>query len=304
MLTTREMDERSGSSLPWKAILGYSLLAACVIGALILISIFFGSFYTINQTQRGIVLRTGAISEVVKPGFHFKWPWIESVEKISLENRLLRWDKLEGYSHDQQTAHYMISVNYQLPPDRLVDIYSTWGGEDGVKYRIVTPNVLKQSKIVIGQFTAQTSIQDRGRLNVQVQSAIQDAVKDLPVIITAVNVEDIKFGKEYEDSINSRMIAEVNVQTFRQNLEREKVQAQIKVTQANAEADRIRAIAQANADGKRFDGAAEAFAIEAKAKALAQNSTLVELVKAQAWDGKLPTTMVPGGSVPMVGLGR
>ncbi len=65
------------------------------------------------------------------------------------------------------------------------------------------------------------------------------------------------------------------------------MQAQITVTQANAKANAVRAEAQAAA-------------IEARAKALGTNPNLVTLVQAERWNGVLPTTMVPGSSVPFV----
>jgi hypothetical protein len=105
------------------------------------------------------------------------------------------------------------------------------------------------------------------------------------------------------------------VDRLRQNLAREKVQADIKVTQAQAGADSMLAQAraqaeatrvQATADAERIElrGNAEAKAIHARGQALSANPALVTLVQAERWDGKLPTTMVPGGAVPMLGLGR
>jgi hypothetical protein len=43
-------------------------------------------------------------------------------------------------------------------------------------------------------------------------------------------------------------------------------------------------------------------AIEARAKALGTNPNLVTLVQAERWNGVLPTTMVPGSSVPFVSV--
>ena len=85
------------------------------------------------------------------------------------------------------------------------------------------------------------------------------------------------------------------------------------MTQATAKANAIRAEAQANADATRLSGEAkavnikitgeaEAAAIEARGKALASNPNLVTLVQAERWNGVLPTTMVPGSSVPFVAI--
>lgn len=279
------------------------LLIGLGVAVVVILSTLFGSWFTVDQTERAVLTRNGAIVSTEQPGLHFKTPFIESVNKIYVTSKLARYEKLEGYSHDQQASHYQISVNYQIKADRVAEIYATYGNSENAVERIVTPNVLKASKTVIGQFTAQTSIQDRGRLNNEIAKAIVSATESGPISITNVNVEDIKFGPEYEASINARMIAEVGVQTLTQNLAKQKVQAEITVTAAQADADSKLAVATAEAKGVILRGNAEASAIEAKAKALGQNPNLVTLVQAERWDGKLPATMVPGGSVPMLALG-
>ncbi len=92
-----------------------------------------------------------------------------------------------------------------------------------------------------------------------------------------------------------------------------KVQAEITVTQANALADARRAEAQAQADAVRLQaqadaeaiklrGEAEAQAIKARGDALRDNPGLVALTQAERWDGRLPTTMLPNGALPMIDL--
>jgi uncharacterized membrane protein YqiK len=92
------------------------------------------------------------------------------------------------------------------------------------------------------------------------------------------------------------------VQTEKQKLEREKVLAQVAVTQAQAAADSQLATAKANAEAVRLQGDAEASAIKAKSDALAQSPNLVELTKAERWDGKLPTSFIPGSATPFLNI--
>ena len=47
-------------------------------------------------------------------------------------------------------------------------------------------------------------------------------------------------------------------------------------------------------------GNAEADAIKAKTLALSSNPMLIELTKAERWDGKLPTTVLPNGTLPFI----
>jgi len=96
------------------------------------------------------------------------------------------------------------------------------------------------------------------------------------------------------------MLAEVEVEKLRQNAEREKVQAEIVVTQAQAQADAVKARAAAEAEAIRLRGDAEATAIRARGDALRANADLVALTAAEKWNGQLPTTMVPGAAVPFV----
>jgi regulator of protease activity HflC (stomatin/prohibitin superfamily) len=100
--------------------------------------------------------------------------------------------------------------------------------------------------------------------------------------------------------VEQRMLAEVEVAKLQQNALREKVQAEITVTQAKAQAESVKAQAAAQADATRMKGEAEAAAIKAKGDALRQNPSLVELIKAERWNGALPQTMLPNSAVPFI----
>jgi regulator of protease activity HflC (stomatin/prohibitin superfamily) len=282
-----------------RAIVGLCLFAIALVG----LTIIFGSWYTIDQGERGVVLRNGAIIGSAEPGLHFKLPIIDSVQKISVQSRAQTYEKMLTYSRDQQTAELRLSVNYRIHPDQVSDVYSVYGGEEGLLSRLIDRRVYEQTKNVFGQFNAVTSIQDRSRLNSEIFAAIRDAIKG-PVIIESVQMENIDFSEAYEHSIEQRMLAEVEVQKIRQNAEREKITAEITVIQAKAKADAVRAEAQANADAIRLKGDAEASAIRAKGEALRDNPNLVGLVQAERWNGILPTTMVPGSTVPFLNMTR
>lgn len=276
---------------------GVALLGVVVFGGTVL----FGSWYTIDQGERGVILRNGAVIGTAEPGLHFKVPVIDAVQKISVQNQSKVYADLPIYSRDQQPATVSLSVSYRLPPDRVGDIYSQYGGEDGLVMRLIDRRVNEQSKNIFGQFNAVAAIQERTRLNFEIAEAIQTAVQG-PVIIDSVQVENIDFSDAYEASIEARMLAEVEVQKLQQNAEREKVQAEIIVIQAQAQADAVVAEATAQAEATRMRGDAEAQAIEAKGRALRDNPELIGLVQAERWNGILPTTMVPGSTVPFLNM--
>ncbi|MCH8537088.1 MAG: prohibitin family protein [Alkalimonas sp.] len=272
--------------------------AAAAFGILILL-FAVGSFYTVDEGERGVVIRYGSLINVADPGLHFKLPIIDSVRKISVQEQVELYRDMEAYSNDQQPAVMNLSVRYQIDSSRVDEVYRNFGTRQALIDRQVTRIVLEEAKTVLGQFNAATSIRERGRLNLEMAQAVQESVTG-PVIILGVQVEDVSFSAAYEESVEQRMLAEVAVERERQNLERERVEADIVRTRAAAEADRVRAQAQAQADSIRLRGNAEAEAIRERAAALANNPLLVELVKAETWDGKLPTTMLPNSTVPFI----
>jgi regulator of protease activity HflC (stomatin/prohibitin superfamily) len=265
------------------------------------LSIALGSWYTIDQRERGVILRNGKLIGTATPGLGFKIPFIDSIVKISLETQRVQFDKVNSYSRDQQPADLLISVNFRATEDKVDDLYAQFGSLRGYADRVLLPKVQSESKIVFGQFNAVTAIQERGRLNSEVMAAVLKAAQG-PVVIESVQIENLDFSNEYEKSIEQRMLAEVEVQRLRQNAEREKVQAEIVVTKATAEANAVRQRAQAESEAIRLRGEAEAAAIRARGAALGDNPNLVNLVQAEKWDGKLPVTMLPGGAVPMINL--
>ncbi|WP_343314661.1 prohibitin family protein [Brucella sp. BE17] len=280
----------------------FSTMIAGLIG-LMLLSIVLGSWYTVDEGERGVILRYGAVAGVAQPGLGFKIPFIDSVVRVSVQSKAAIYNGMEAYSRDQQPATMNLSVNYRIPPDRVEDVYANYGGEDGLLSRLVERRVFEESKTVFGRFAAVTAIQERGRLNQEIADAIQKSVSG-PVIIDSVQIENIDFSDAYEASIEQRMLAEVEVQRLRQNAEREKVQAEITVTQAQAQAqaDAVRVQAQAESEAIRVKGEAEALAIKARGDALKDNPGLVSLTQAERWNGQLPTTMLPNGAIPMLSL--
>nr|WP_227685329.1 prohibitin family protein [Klebsiella sp. S69] len=259
----------------------------------------FSAVYTINEGERGVVLRYGKTVKIAEPGLGLKIPLVETVEKISVRNHAVIFNKLQAYSNDQQPAIMTVSVNFHIPPSEVEKMYSRYQTIEALKNRLLTRQVPTQLENVFGQYTAIRAVQDRARLVLDIQNAVIKAVAG-PIIIESVQIESIDFSDAYEQSIEDRMKAEVAIATRKQNLETEKIQAQIKVTQAQAEADSQLAAAKAEAEAIRMRGTAEAEAIRVRGNALRENPGLVSLTTAERWDGHLPQTMVPGNGVPFI----
>ena len=267
--------------------------------AVLLLIALMGSWYTVNETERGVLLRNGALVGVIEPGLSFKIPLIETVKRISVQSNATTYQGLQAYSKDQQTATLNVSVSWHVVPAEVGKVYMQYQDLDGLVSRLISRQVPTQVENVFGQYNAVSAVQNRGKFVADVTKAIRDSVTG-PVVIDGVQVENIDFSDDYERSIALRMKAEVEVKTREQMLATEQVEAQIVVTRAQAEADSKVAQAKADAEATRLRGSAEADAIKAKTLALSSNPMLIELTKAERWDGKLPTTVLPNGTLPFI----
>lgn len=277
-----------------------------VIGILVVLAVIvaFNGFFTVDQGYRGVHLRLGAVVGIAEPGLGFKIPFIDRVVMLRTQTNSKVYDQMEAYSRDQQLAELRISVTYRLAPNAVDQVYATFGSEEGLVTRLIDRRVNELARTVFGQFNAVEAIQQRGSLNQQIFDSVLEAIDTPSVIIESVQVEDVAFSVAYEQSVEARMMAEVEVQRRSQELEQELIQAQIVVTQAQARADARLAEATAQAEATRLAGDAEASAILAKGEALRNAPEVIALTTAENWDGVLPTTMVPGATVPFLGLGQ
>lgn len=274
------------------------------VGALVGLTILFGAWFTVGQGERAVLTRWGAVvDDNIGPGLHWKTPWTEGVTKLDISTQRSIYEDMEAYSRDQQPAHFKISVNWHVPADRVGEVYWRYGGSlDGLVDRLLDRHVPQQSKNVFGRYNAITLIQDRNTFNQDVLKALLASVEGQPIVVESVQVENVQFSSDYIAAVKARMIAEVEVQKLKQQEEQQKVQAEITVIKADAEAKAKVATATAQATAVRLYGEAQAEAIKAQARALAENPGLVMLRQAEKWDGKLPVQMIPNSALPFLNL--
>lgn len=280
---------------------GLSLGALAIVGAASFCTIF-GSWYTIDQTERGVVLRNGKIVDTADPGLHFKLPFVMDIARISTQSHKVGFDKLEAYSNDQQPATIKVSVNYSVNPARVAEVYATSRNLESLVSRYLLTSVPEQAENTFGRYTAVSVVQNREKFVADLNAALRKKLQGLnsPLVVDSVNVENIDFGDQYEASVAANMQAEVAINTRRQNLETEKINAEIERTKAQGTADAQLAQARAEAEGLTLKGKAVASVLRMKGEALRDNPQLAQLMAVEKWDGVLPKQQVPGSSVPFV----
>ena len=95
---------------------GGSISGAGMAFALVLVVVVWGvsGFYTINEAERGVVLRFGEISEQVTPGLHWKPTFIEEVRPVNIET--IRSLQANGFmlTRDENVVRVEMDVQYRV----------------------------------------------------------------------------------------------------------------------------------------------------------------------------------------------
>jgi len=282
---------------------GRGFTFAAVIGAAIIFFVvfFFAElFYTVNASMVGVVLSGGKISSVSQPGMHSKVPFYQQVKFIDLKSNSGSV-KTEAYTFDQQNATLKINVIWNFVGTKAEDIYVNYKGDEKYIYEyVIAPKLIDCAKTIFGQYNAEKVIQKRAEFVNLLNTQFKELMSDIPVQIRSVQVEDISFSKVYETSVENAMKARADVEKAKAELERVQLESQqkVKIAEAESEAVKKRADAQAYAILKTEE--ANAAAIRLRGEALRENSEIVRLTVAEKWDGKLPSTMVPGSSLPFI----
>lgn len=276
-------------------------IALCFLGAVVffIFDLIFANVYIIDQGEKAVVTNFGEISKTWSAGFHVKIPFVQSVKRYSVRVQKTVFGDgdrvLSAYSNDQQIIeNYSIAITWNYDPTRIEDVYKYFGTSDdeSVFQTVVSPTIQQTSKTIFGQFTAQTIVQDRAKLDNALEHRIKEQLSKYPIQIISVQIIDINFSKTYENVIEQTAQKKQEIEKSRNELKRIEIETQQQVAKAEAENKAIKLKADAEAYQISVKAKAESDAIKLKAEALKANKDLVDLKIAEKWNGTVPQTVV------------
>lgn len=270
----------------------------------LILSAAMGTVFTVDEGHVGIVKRFGKAIDQVDPGIHMKVPFMDDVVEIEVRTRK-NVETMNAATAEQMPMKAVTAVNWTVTRSAAIDLYKQYGGLDQFEQRILDPRLRSASKAGLAEFKAEKIIQNRNAAIHRIEELLEEETAGLPIELGDVQIEDINLPQKYIQSIETKQ-TELNLAAAEKHkLERQKLEAQREVNTANAQRDatkakadgeayKIRAEAEAQAYAIKEKGEAEASAIKAKADAIAKNQTLVEYMRAQQWDGQMPSTLMGG----------
>ena len=252
----------------------YIIWSVSVIIAIVFV--LFGT-YTIKSTERGVLSTFGKMSEsVVEPGFHVKWPFIQSIQKVNVQQKKEDGNE-KSYTRDVQTADVAYTINYDLVKENVSSLMKNVGND--YHNRVIVPFVRSAMKESFGDFAATQIVENRDQVRKQIEDMLSRTLDKKYFTNIQFQLTNIDFDDDFEKAIKEKQVAEQ--QALKAKNVTIQVEEQAKQTKIKAEA--------------------EAEAMRIKAKSLESNPKLVEYEAVQKWDGKMPTYML-GNSMPMINL--
>ena len=249
---------------------------AAIVAVFLALSLLSQSFGTVPAGHRGVVLRLGRVTGVVKgEGFYAVLPFIDAVKKMDCRIQKEQVTT-ECSSKDLQTIQSTIALNFSLVPDQCDKVYQ----QIGVAYleKIVAPSMQEGVKAAIAQYTAEELVTKREEVRKRMTDLLYQRLAPLGIKTETLNIINLQFGIAFNQAIEAKVTAEQNALAAKNVLEQRKYEAQQLV---------------ATAEGK-----AEAMQIEARA--LEANPQILQLRALEKWDGHLPR--VTGGAIPFLNL--
>ncbi len=277
-----------------------------IIGGIVILGIgalvYSESVAVVDEGEQAVVTTFGEISKTLDPGLHFTIPLMQDVHKFStrVQKNTFGDDEsgtLSAYSHDQQIIEsYRISITWQYNAEKIEDVYKHFGTDNSIFYTVVSPMVLQSSKILFGHYTSQTIVQNRSELSQELDVSIKKQLKDYPIVVLSVQIEDVNFSKSYESIIEQTAQKKQEVEKAKNELQKVQIESQQVVAKAESENKAKKLEADANAYAIKVKAESEAEAIRMKAEALKANEDLVSYTIAEKWQGYVPNTILGDAS--------
>jgi membrane protease subunit HflC len=247
-----------------------------IIALVILLAVGFSGFFTVNETQRAIVLRLGKIQtlengkeEIVKPGLNFKIPFITSAVKFDVRLQTLDIDSSRMVTLEKKDVFVDYYVKW-----RVRDIPTFYKATGGNIRRIQTLIKQKANDGIRAEFGKRTIKEvvsgDRKDIMEFLKNYVDGSVSDLGVDVIDVRIKRIDLPNEVSSTVFERMRSERHRVATKHRAqghataEAIMAKADAKATIIEANAKKENQVIRAQADAKAANLYAQAYSKEPK----------------------------------------
>ncbi len=292
------------------------------IGAIILaIVIFGGVILGFTCTERipagyvGVVynMNGGVDGEVLTQGWHLVAPTKKvTTYSIGIEQSYLTSDDRGDSPNDEsfniptsdgKTVKVNLEFSYRFDEERVAQTFTMFKGKSGdvIKDTFIKPKIVAWTQEVSANYPVTDIFGDkRTEINAELDVYLREKFDQYGIVIDTVNFTDISVDAETEAAIQKKVNAQQELELAHTQAETAKVQAEKEKEVARIAAEKAVIEAQAKADALQIAANAEAEANRKIASSLTPE--LIEKIKYEQWDGKMPTVSGSGAIVSIDGV--
>ncbi|MET6262607.1 SPFH domain-containing protein [Klebsiella variicola] len=271
-------------------------IMGCILAVVAMTSLT-GCYERVEPGNVGIIVnRLGdekGVEQQVKGVGRYWIGWNEDLYTFPTFKQMKTYDGIFTFQmSDGTTIGYHIGVAYKVNPTKVATVFQTYRkGVDEITDSDLQQKIADSLNRLASRMTTDKFI-DGGKSDLLTQALSMIQAEMTPVGIEVISLSYV--GKpEYPPTVIASINAKVTANQV--TLQREQ-----EIKQSEAEAEKERAKARGESDSARIRAQGEADAIKLRGEALAANPNVIQLDAIAKWNGVMPTTMVPGASVPFV----
>jgi prohibitin 2 len=275
-----------------------------VIALLVLIVIaWVWPLRTVPTGHRGVITVGGAIRGIENEGFLLVWPW-QRLDIFNIRAEEATVEGAEGSTSDTQPVKVSLTVRYSIQTDRVAEVFEKYS-HDGNLLSYVQTATQEVFKAVTAKYTAPDLIAQRSQVSADIVAGLRTKLLLYGAQVINVDMRSFAFSNDYMSAINQKVTQEQLRLAAENKVRTVEAEQKQKVAIAEAEATALRAKADGEAYANLKVATAQAEALRIQNAALAQNHDVLELrrieverVKAERWNGALPTSVYAGAPIP------
>ena len=295
--------------LPQMGVKG-SPLRRIVMGIIVLIVlVFLWPFYAVPTGSRGVITQFGKIVGIAGEGLTLLPPW-QKLSNFSIRAEKADIENAEGSTSDTQPVKVSMTVRYSIATDRVSEVFEKYS-HDGNLSSYVQTATQEIFKAVTAKYTAPDLIAQRAKVSSDINAALRDKLALYGAQVINIDMRNFAFSDSYMHAINDKVTQEQLRLAAENKLKTVEAEQKQKVAIAEAEASARKAQADGEAYANLSIAKAQAEALRVQNAALTQSKEVLELrrievekIKAEKWNGALPTAIYAGAPIPFLNVGK
>lgn len=197
-----------------------------------------GSFHSVSAGHVGVVYQFGNIVGQTDAGLVTTLPWQKLVE-ANVQVQRSSFEELDSFSRETQDVFIKATINYQVDPEDIQDLYRNIGPQYFDK--LVPPRVNQLFKDETVKYTAVQIAPNRETIRRNVLKRLKAELAPFSIQIDDLLLDNIHFSPEFTKAIEDKQIATQEAKA-----------AQNRVKTAKAEANQSIALAKGQAKAQRL----------------------------------------------------